>query len=166
MKRIIATVGCSLLVLCPLALMAQTVTVPVGTVVVAKFIEDVQPSTVQQGDSVLLLVDKDVVVSGKTVIKEGARIRAEVADSKKSGYAGQSGRLLLTFRSVTAVDGQEIMLSGSSQRQGEDQMVESIGLGLVCCPLFLLMKGKEGIIKTGQTTQVYTVNAVNVSVIE
>lgn len=141
---------------CPFAAQARTVAVPWGTEVVAKFIDDVEPSKIQVGDNLLLAVDKDVVVDGQVVIKQGARIRAEVADSKKKGYAGQSGRVRITFRSVAAVDGQEISLSGSKSKQGEDSMVQTIVLGTICCPLFLFSKGEEGIIKSGQTVSAFT----------
>jgi hypothetical protein len=89
---------------------------------------------------------------------------AEVAESKEKEYAGQAGRILVSFRTLTAVDGQDIIVSGSSRRERDDKMLESIGLGLVCCPLFLLMKGEEGVIKVGQIAQIYTIQKADVMV--
>ena len=71
---------------------------------------------------------------------------------------------MVSFRTVTAADGQDIIVSGSSRREGEEKMLESIGLGLVCCPLFLLMKGEEGVIKSGQIVQIYTVQKADIKV--
>jgi hypothetical protein len=101
---------------------------------------------------------------GHVVISKGALIVAEVAESKEKEYAGQAGRILVSFRTLTAVDGQDIIVSGSSRRERDDKMLESIGLGLVCCPLFLLMKGEEGVIKVGQIAQIYTIQKADVMV--
>jgi hypothetical protein len=101
---------------------------------------------------------------GHVVISKGALIVAEVAESKEKEYAGQAGGILVSFRTLTAVDGQDIIVSGSSRRERDDKMLESIGLGLVCCPLFLLMKGEEGVIKVGQIAQIYTIQKADVMV--
>ena len=101
---------------------------------------------------------------GHVVISKGALIVAEVAESKEKTYAGQAGRILVAFRTVEAVDGQYIIVSGSSRREGQDKMIESIGLGMVCCPLFLLMKGEEGVIKAGQIVRIYTMQKTEVMV--
>jgi hypothetical protein len=101
---------------------------------------------------------------GHVVISKGALIVAEVAESKEKEYAGQAGRILVSFRTLTAVDGQDIIVSGSSRRERDDKMLESIGLGLVCCPLFLLMKVEEGVIKVGQIAQIYTIQKADVMV--
>lgn len=73
---------------------------------------------------------------------------------------------MISFRTASAVDGSDIIVSGSSRREGDDKMVESIGLGLVCCPLFLLMKGEEGIISAEQIVPIYTIQKTEVTVIE
>lgn len=144
----------------------KKVVVPTGTRIDAKVVEDIDPKTSKVGDRLLFIADKDVVVGNYVVIARGARIMAEVAESKEKGYAGQAGRILISFRTASAVDGSEIIVSGSSRREGDDKMVESIGLGLVCCPLFLLMKGEEGIINAGQIVPVYTIQKAEVTVIE
>lgn len=142
----------------------KKVTVPPGTPIGVRIVEDIFPAKAKTGDRLLLVVDKDVVVDGYVVISKGASVVAEVAESKEKGYAGQAGRILLSFKTVTAVDEQIIIVSGSSRREGEAMMVESIGLGLVCCPLFLLMKGEEGVIKAGQIIDIYIIQKAEIKV--
>jgi len=146
-------------------ILAETIVeVPTGTPIDVRVVEDIHPVKMKTGDRILLVVDKDVVVKKYVVISNGARVVAEVAESKEKGYAGQAGRILVSFRTVTAVDEQDIIVSGSSRREGEDKMLESIGLGLVCCPLFLLKKGEEGVIKSGQIVQIYTIQKAEVRI--
>ena len=45
-------------------------------------------------------------------------------------------------------------------------MLESVGLGLVCCPLFLLMKGEEGVIKAEQVFNVFTISSSKIKVVK
>jgi len=164
----------ALWILCILTLMfsssltvaATTVTLPTGTPVIAEVMEDIHPAIVATGDKILFRVGKDVKVGGCTVIKKGANIVGQVAEAKEKEYGGQAGRIIVSFRHVQAVDGQDIALSGSSRREGDDKMIESVGLGLVCCPLFLLMKGEEGVITAGQTVMVYTIQKTEVTVKE
>lgn len=160
-------------ILCALALMSTsslsiasfyTVIVPTGTPVEVEVIQDIHPKTCVTGDRVLFMVAKDVKVEGWVVIKKGANVVAEVAEAKEREYGGQAGRVIVTFRRLSAVDNQEIAVSGSTRREGDDKMIESIGLGLVCCPLFLLMKGEEGVIKAGQTCTIYTSQKTEVTV--
>jgi len=141
-----------------------TVTVPAATPIDVRIVEDIHPAKVKTGDRLMMIADRDVVINGNIVISKGARIVAEAAESREKSYAGQPGRILVSFRTVTAVDDQEILIAGSSRREGQDKMLESIGLGVVCCPLFLLMKGDEGIIPAGQTVQVYTMQKADVKV--
>ena len=44
-----------------------------------------------------------------------------------------------------------------------DKQAASIGLGVICCPLFLLMKGKEASFPIGTEFKVYTDNSLEVS---
>jgi hypothetical protein len=144
----------------------RVIEVPTGTPFDARITEDMSPSQLNTGDRVLMVVDKDVIVDNYVVIHAGARVVAEVAESKEKSYAGQAGKIILSFKTVTTVDGQQIAISGSRRAEGDDVMVESIGLGLVCCPLFLLMKGEEGIIKAGQVVTAYTVATTKVTIME
>ncbi len=137
-----------------------------GTPIEIQTIEDIYPSKVTEGDSIFLMVTKDVTVDGYDVIKQGALVRAEIYDAKEKGMAGQAGRVAISFKTVEAVDGTNIIISGSSKREGDDKMLESVGLGLVCCPLFLLMKGEEGVIKAAQTFNVFTIALSKIKVVK
>src|SRR3990170_2680092 len=143
-----------------------SITVPTGIPFDARITEDILPSRMKTGDRVLMVVDKDVVVDDYVVIQAGARVVAEVVESKEKSYAGQAGKIILSFKTVTSIDGQQIAVSGSRRGEGDEKMIESIGLGLVCCPLFLLMQGEEGIIRAGQLVTVYTVSTTKVTVMK
>lgn len=165
MKQHIAGIM-AVLVLIPSAVMAQagkSVVVPAGTPVEARVIEDIDPAAANVGDTIFLTVNKNVVQKGRVVVKKGARIIAEVTKAKEKDYLGQSAEIALAFRSVTAVDTQEIPLSGSTRGEGKDKTIASVGLGVLCCPLFLLMQGEETIINAGRTFVLYTTQPVTVN---
>jgi hypothetical protein len=55
----------------------------------------------------------------------------------------------VNIKSVTAVDGQQVILSGGTYQEGEDRQTLAIILGVVVCILFLTMKGKDAEIPAG-----------------
>ena len=59
-----------------------TISVNSGTPIDVRVVEDIHPAKMKAGDRILLVVDKDVVVNGYVVISNGARVIAEVAESK------------------------------------------------------------------------------------
>jgi hypothetical protein len=130
--------------------LAQTkVEVPSGTVVFVTTNTMISPEQAKIGDTVELTVANDVVIGGKTVIRAGAPAKGEIVASKDQNYIGIAGKIGLTLRSVEAVDGSTIQISGSKIVEGKDKMVMSIGLSLVCCLLFALIKGGEAVLPAG-----------------
>jgi hypothetical protein len=129
------------------------VRVPAGTVVNVATNAVITPETVKMGDTVDLSVTSDVVVDGKVVIKAGAKASGEVIQSKNRNYVGIPAKIGIAVRSVQAVDGTTIILSGSKLVEGKDKMVTSIGLSLICCILFAAMKGGDASIPAGTSIQ-------------
>ncbi len=135
-----------------------------GTPVDVRVVEDVSPKKNKAGDRIMMVVNHPVSVDGVEVIRMGAPVWAEITKSKKAGIAGQAGELMFSFKTVEAVDGQNVMLSGSQNREGDDKTVESVALGVVCCPLFLLMSGDKAVVKSGTTILVYIIRDTTVKV--
>jgi hypothetical protein len=135
------------------AIAQQKIQIPAGTSVLLKTNTTLTPKELNVGDTVELSVVSDVIVDGVVVIKAGASARGEVVASKDRGMIGIAAELGLTVRSVQAVDGTTVALSGSKMVEGKDRMVLSIGLALVCCLLFALMKGGDANIPAGTQIQ-------------
>jgi len=127
----------------------QKVEIPVGTTVVLKTNTTLAPEQLKVGDTVELSVVSDVIIDGKVVIKAGDRARGEITSSKDRNLIGIPAKIGVTIRSVQAVDGTTIPLSGSKLSEGKNKMLPSIGLSLICCVLFALMKGGEASLPAG-----------------
>src|SRR3989339_79254 len=142
---------------------AAQITVRSGTEVVVKTVTTLIPDNLRVGDMVNLVVAKNVVINGATVIKEGAKVNAEVVSAKDNNYIGIAGKIGLSLKSVEAANGSTIMLSGSKHVEGKDKMVVSIGLSLICCILFALMKGGEASIEAGTEIPGYVLSDANLT---
>jgi len=79
----------------------------------------------------------------------GAKAIADVMEAKSRNLIGIAAKLGIALRSVEAVDGSLIPITGSKVAAGKDKMVASIGLSLICCILFALMKGGDATIPSG-----------------
>jgi hypothetical protein len=142
---------------------ASTIQVPPGTQIVVTTVADLKPDNLNVGDMVALTVVSDVVVNGKVIIKAGAAAQGEVVSSKKNNFIGIPGAIGVALRTVTTVDGKNIPISASKHVKGDDKMVVSIGLSLVCCILFALIKGGEATIPAGTQMNGTTTMAVDVT---
>ena len=115
-----------------------------GTVV-ALSLEKAVNSDMTEGTSVDLRVVRDVTAGDKVVIKSGTLATGTITDVSSSGAVGKAGKVSIKLRSVKAVDGQEVFLKGSVDKQGDDKVVLTVILGLLCLPLFLLNGGTASI---------------------
>ena len=130
------------------AIAAREVRIPAGTVVILQTITTLTPEELRVGDTVDLMVVSDVFVDEKIAIGAGAKANGEITISRERNFIGIAGKIGLTIKSVQAVDGTMVLLSGRKISEGKDKMVMSIGLSLVCCILFALMKGGEVSLET------------------
>lgn len=146
----------------PLQVLAA-VSVSAGTIVPLRTASTISSSNVNMGDTIDLTVTSDVVVDGKVVIKAGAIAKGEVTNTKKKGILGSAGELSILVREVTAVDNSKIFLSGTRSVSGDDKMVVSIILGLLCV-LGFFMKGGEAVIPAGTQINASVVSTVSVSI--
>ena len=95
-------------------------------------------------------VAEDVVVDGTTVFRRGALAVGHLTDFKSAGGYGRHATLEFTFATATAVDGQEIPVTGEIEQikggRSSDE-IESIDRKQV--GLGWLMKGADILVRAG-----------------
>lgn len=133
-----------------------------GTVV-ALSLEKAVNSDMAEGTNVDLRVVRDVTAGDKVVIKSGTLATATITDVNSSGAVGKAGKISIKLRSVKAVDGQEIFLRGSVDKQGDDKVVLSVVLALICLPL-ILINGGDANIPAGTEVRAYVEQDVMIEV--
>lgn len=127
-----------------------TIKLPAGTLVPLETTQMISTETLQVGQTVDLRVTSDVKVDGKVVIPAGSIAKGQVSRADKPKAIGKEGRLEIQIKSVRAIDGQEIPLSGGSIfREGTDKQTLAIVLGIFICLLCLLIKGKDAVVPIG-----------------
>ena len=125
MKKILAVI---LLVLsCNCVIFAENV-LSRGTFIQARIVDAIKSN--QQNISTTIIVDNDVNIDGKVLIKRGTPIVAQI-ERKKARGCGRPGTLNVKFLTTEAVDGQTIILSGGTMSiEGDAKKGLAIGLGV------------------------------------
>ena len=137
-------------------------TIPAGTAVQLRLNQTLSSSTAKTGSFVSLSVVNAVVVNGETVIKAGAQAEGQVSNAKKAGIIGSPGSIGITVTSVTATDGTKIPLQGMMSQDGDDKMVASVIIGLLCIFGFL-QKGGEGNLDANMIINARTLSVAEVN---
>lgn len=125
---------------------AAEVTLESGTIVFVETTDTLDPSDLNVGDSVDFKMYDDVLVDGYVVINGGTPVSGTVTKAQGEGALGKAAKLTVNVKSVQAVDGTVIGLSGSQSVAGEDKSTEAVGGGLFLCAPMLLMQGEEATI--------------------
>ena len=121
-----------------------------GTSVPLETISMIRSDQVTVGQTIDFRVKSDVKVGDKTVISAGSIAKGQVMRAKKAKGLGKEGFVEIQIKSVQAVDGQEVLLSGGNvYQEGDDKQTLSILLGVLVCILFLTMKGKNAEVPPG-----------------
>lgn len=95
----------------PEGLAARSVTIPAETMVVVRVTEKLTPGKIQAGESLPFVVDKDVVINGRVVIRASEPVDAIATDvQKKSTWKFRQGRLDFVIRGTRAIDGSRVEL--------------------------------------------------------
>lgn len=140
------------------------VKLPANSPVILKLNDTIKGNDSIQGTTVNFTVVNDVKVGNSIVVKAGSRAKAQVSMQDDNGIIGQSGKVLISDFGVQAVDGTFIPLQGSLSEKGKDKMIMSVGLAIVLCPLFLLMKGGEATLPAGMEKTTYTAADAEINV--
>ena len=119
-----------------------------GTMVNLELISEVT-SDMKAGQTVDFRVTTDVKADGVVVIPAGSIAKGQILSASKNKLLGGEGEVTVQVKSVNAIDGTRVALSGSSlTAEGENALVLSIVLTLLCWFGFLL-KGGKGVIAAG-----------------
>jgi len=143
---------------------AEEVEIPAGTPVALRFTQTISSEEAALGQSVSLSAARDIIVKGKVVIKAGAPAQASIVTVKKKGAIGEAGELIVSARSVTAVDGTEVPLRDTMSITGKEKVGGTVALSAIICPLFLLRKGEEARITSGSELRAYVDYPVKIKI--
>ncbi|HEX2095344.1 MAG TPA: caspase family protein [Longimicrobiaceae bacterium] len=130
---------------------------PASSRVALRLADTVSSRTARVGDLVRMEVVSDVVVGGEVVVRAGAEAIGQVAESRRAGRLGRSGRLTIAPVAVFAVDQQRMGLWATPRRQeGNGRAAETAALVFVAGPLGALVKGGEVTIPAGTELEAFT----------
>lgn len=142
--------------------MAQIVKVPVGTPVTLKLANPVSAETSNAGDLVMFSVVSDVLVNGKVVIPAGSTANGLIMKAKKRNFIGLPASIMIQVNTIQGADGSNIPISVSKESEGDSKLVISVVLSLLCCILFLLMKGGNAEFPAGTVLNATTTAPIEV----
>jgi hypothetical protein len=129
--------------------------VPTGTPVTIVTVSSIAPESATVGDSVPMRVASDVKVNGRVVIAANAPAKGEVTQVERKGLLGKQAKIGITVRTIQAVDGTNVFATGNRVIEGEDKMVMSIVLTVLCLFGFLI-KGGSAVIAAGTPIECFT----------
>jgi|GEM_PF-745870 len=135
----------------PSTAVARMLTIPVGTPIVLKFDETIDPATATIGSTVHLSVLQEVTVNGEVAFEAGAPASGQVTQSEKPGSIGKPAVIGVALQSAQAVDGTLVPVSGMKVVEGENKQTSSLIVTILCCVLGLLLKGGNAEIQAGTT---------------
>jgi hypothetical protein len=144
--------------LAPLAVRAEP-TVPAGTPVMLEFLKEVSSKTAKKGDKIPFRVHTDVVVDGKTLIRQDATAEGVVTKVHRRRSFGRQGELRIKLESVRDVNGTRVPLepyTSGDRFKAEGPGAAGAGalvLGPVGLVAGVFVKGKEVTIDKGTRIQ-------------
>ena len=130
-------------------LFAQQVTITPGYPITLQFQDSVNAEDVSVGSLVELFVRDAVIIDGETVIAPGADVIGTVREAKDNNVLGIPGSITIDAVSVVAVDGTVIPLQGTITAKGKNNTALAVVLGLVLCPLAIIIHGENAKIASG-----------------
>ncbi len=133
-KRIITNVSKILLILFisqfTSPVIADTVKITSGTPIQLSLFHTINGKTAKIGKRVTFKLMNDVNIDGNKVISAGTKAFGEVVEIGKPGLFGKPGTLSISVKSIQAVDGTEVQLSGTIDAIGKSRLVLAIILTL------------------------------------
>ena len=134
-----------------------------GTIIIVKSMSNITSKTNIDGEFINFVCAEDIYINNILIIKKNIKVGARIEISDKAKGLGKEGTLKIIFNYITAVDGQNIPISGVyNYVKGENKSGTAVGLSFVLSPLFLFLKGKEANIPIGSLIEVYTTQEINI----
>lgn len=134
-----------------------------GTIILLKSLSIISSNTSMDGESIDFYCAENIVVDNKIIIKKNSKVTGKIESSEKSRSLGKEGSLKIIFNYISAIDGQNIPISGVyNYVKGDNKSSNAVGLSFVFSPLFLFLKGKEAVIPIGSLIEVYTTKEIDI----
>lgn len=86
-----------------LAVVAQAATIPAGTRAAVRITQELSSGSNHAGDTFEGVLDKPIIVNGKTIAPRGATVRGKVTAAKDSGRIHKPGYLALRLTEINGV---------------------------------------------------------------
>lgn len=140
-----------------------SITIPKGTLIMARLASQLDSGQVQAGDPVTMDVLEDLKIENAIVIPHGSIVMGHVTEAKGARKMGRGGRLDISFETVTAGDGTKVPISGEDFAKGKGgygggSLVGAGAAGLFFPPaaaLLLLKHGHASVIPVGTVLTVH-----------
>lgn len=143
----------------------ETVVLKAGTNIPLETINVITSDNASVGRTVDFRVTRDIDVNGQTVIQAGSIAKGQITRTQKAKGIGKAGFLEIQIKSVTAVDGQEVYLTGGNINEtGDDKQTLAIVLGIFVCILLLLIKGKNAEVQPGYSFSTSVASTMNIEI--
>jgi hypothetical protein len=140
----------------------EVVILRAGTSIPLELVSTLYSSNVRSGQMVDFRVLSDVKANGKIVIS-GSIAQGQITRAKKRGLLGSEGELEIAIKSVKAVDGTTVYLSGNNlYDEGSNKLALSIVL-TICCLFGFLIKGGKAEIPAGAQVQGTVISNVEIN---
>jgi hypothetical protein len=130
--------------------------IPAGTPLKVTLERDISSASVNVGDTVTFRMTADYSEYNHVLIAEGTRVRGIVAQVDRRSAGGDPGNVTLKVKSVRAVDGHRIPLTGSKSVKGKDRRSQATVLGILTLGIGGTKKGLSAVMPTGTVVTVYT----------
>jgi len=141
------------------------VTLNAGTPIPIETTQMLNSKYLTPGQTINFRVKYDVKVGDKTVIAAGTTAKGQIMRAKKAKGLGKEGFVEIQIKSVQAVDGQQVFLSGGNlYQEGEDKQMLAIMLGLFVCILLLAIKGENAEIPAGFSVDASVATTMKINV--
>lgn len=148
------------------------VKLPEKTLVRVKLLDEVNSATNKVGDTIRYIVADDVTAGGRVVIPAGSPGEGVAVEVTSAGRLGRDGRVVIDFRSVSAIDGSPVPVrvdlmateqNKSLQLAAGASMAGVILLGPIGIVGAYFVTGKEHVIPVGTEFFVETQREVTTS---
>ena len=163
-KRIITNVAKFLLIIFITQfvgpVIADTVKITSDTPIKLALFHTINGKTARIGKRVTFRLMNDVKVNRKIVISAGTNAYGEVVNIDRPGFFGKPGSLSINVKSIQAVDGSDIQLSGTLDATGKSKAVLSIILTIFFIVGFFIPGGDASLHK-GTMIRATTIGEIN-----
>lgn len=140
----------------------NVVVLKAGTVINLELIDRVT-SDMRIGETVDFRVTNDVKAGGIVVIPAGSVAKGQISSISKNKIFGSAGEVSVQVKSVSAIDGTRVALSGSTlTAEGKSKLAVSLTLTLFCL-LGFLIKGGDGEIIPGTMFSAIVANDTDIA---